>query len=80
MPAAGLVKLGGDRSYSAGGYYDTPVERLLPVTMDVETEVRIPSLAVTFVIDKSGSMSSQAQGEEKLSRSPRSPRFPLSRC
>ena len=63
----GLVKLGGDRSYSAGGYYDTPVERLLPVTMDVETEVRIPSLAVTFVIDKSGSMSSQAQGEEKLS-------------
>ena len=62
----GFVKLGGDRSYSAGGYYDTPVERLLPVTMDVETEVRIPSLAVTFVIDKSGSMSSQAHGEEKL--------------
>lgn len=62
----GLVKLGGDRSYSAGGYYDTPVERLLPVTMDIETEVRIPSLAVTFVIDKSGSMSSQAEGEEKL--------------
>ena len=63
----GLVKLGGDRSYSAGGYYDTPVERLLPVTMDVKTEVRIPSLAVTFVIDKSGSMSSRAGGEEKLS-------------
>ncbi len=62
----GIVKLGGDRSYSAGGYYDTPVERLLPVTMDIETEVRIPSLAVTFVIDKSGSMSSQAEGEEKL--------------
>ena len=62
----GLVKLGGERSYSAGGYYDTPVERLLPVTMDIETEARIPSLAVTFVIDKSGSMSSRAQGEEKL--------------
>ena len=62
----GLVKLGGDRGYSAGGYYDTPVERLLPVTMDVKTELRIPSLAVTFVIDKSGSMSAQAEGEEKL--------------
>ena len=62
----GIVKLGGERSYSAGGYYDTPVERLLPVTMDIETEVRIPSLAVTFVIDKSGSMSSRAEGEEKL--------------
>ena len=62
----GLIMLGGDQSYSAGGYYATPVERLLPVTMDVKTEVKIPSLAVIFVIDKSGSMSSQSQGEEKL--------------
>ena len=62
----GLVKLGGDRSYSAGGYYETPVERLLPVTMDVKTEMKVPSLAVIFVIDKSGSMSSTAQGKEKL--------------
>ena len=83
----GLVKLGGDRGYSAGGYYDTPVERLLPVTMDVKTELRIPSLAVTFVIDKSGSMSAQAEGEEKLAiGSPPSPqsscsiRWTVSRC
>jgi uncharacterized membrane protein len=50
----GLVMLGGDRSYAAGGYLDTPVERLLPVTMDV------------FVLDRSGSMGSRSQGEEKL--------------
>ena len=62
----GLVNLGGDKSYSAGGYYDTPIERLLPVTMDIKTEVKIPSLVVIFVIDKSGSMSSRAHGEEKL--------------
>jgi Mg-chelatase subunit ChlD len=62
----GIVMLGGDRSYAAGGYLDTPVERLLPVTMDVQTEVRIPTLAVVFVLDRSGSMGSRSQGEEKL--------------
>jgi len=62
----GVVKIGGDRSYGAGGYYGTPVERLLPVTMNVKTEVKIPSLSVVFVLDRSGSMSSTTRGEEKL--------------
>ena len=62
----GVVKIGGDRSYGAGGYHGTPVERLLPVTMQVPTEVKIPSLSVVFVLDRSGSMSTKAQGEEKL--------------
>ena len=58
----GLINLGGDRSYSAGGYQDTPLERLLPVAMDIRTEIKIPTVAVVIVIDKSGSMHS----EEKL--------------
>jgi Mg-chelatase subunit ChlD len=62
----GLISLGGDRSYSAGGYHGTPVERLLPVSMDVKTEVRIPALAVVIVIDKSGSMSAGSPGEGKI--------------
>ena len=62
----GLIKLGGDKSYGAGGYFGTPIERLLPVTMDVRTEVKIPSLAVLVVIDKSGSMASSSRGERKL--------------
>ena len=62
----GVVYLGGDKSYSAGGYYGTPVERLLPVTMDVKTKVKMPTLAVVILIDKSGSMSSKSHGEEKL--------------
>jgi Mg-chelatase subunit ChlD len=62
----GVVKIGGDRSYAAGGYHGTPVERLLPVTMNVKTEVKIPSLSVVFVLDRSGSMGSKTQGEEKL--------------
>ena len=62
----GLVMLGGEHTYAAGGYYGTPVERLLPVTMDVKSTVKIPSLAVAFVIDRSGSMGSQSQGVEKI--------------
>ncbi len=62
----GVVKLGGERSYAAGGYLGTPVERLLPVTMHVKTDVKIPSLSVVFVLDRSGSMGTKSQGEEKL--------------
>ena len=62
----GLISLGGDQSYAAGGYYATPIERLLPVTMDLKSEVKIPSLVVILVLDKSGSMSSISQGEQKL--------------
>ena len=62
----GVMMIGGDRSYGAGGYYGTPVERLLPVTMNVKTEVKIPSLSVVFVLDRSGSMAVKAGDEDKL--------------
>ncbi len=62
----GIITLGGQNSYSAGGYQDTPLERLLPVNMDVQTQVKIPTLTVVILVDKSGSMSSKSLGEEKL--------------
>ena len=62
----GVLTIGGDRSYSAGGYQGTPLEKLLPVTMDIPAEIKIPSLVVTVLIDRSGSMSATAQGQEKL--------------
>ena len=52
----GLIMLGGDRSFGPGGYYRTPVERALPVNMDVPARMTIPSLALMLVIDKSDSM------------------------
>jgi len=52
----GLIMLGGERSFGAGGYYRTPVERALPVNMDVPAKMTIPSLALMLVIDKSDSM------------------------
>lgn len=62
----GLVMLGGPRSFAAGGYFATPIERTLPVDMDVRTEVKIPSLAVIVLLDKSGSMATVSGGKEKL--------------
>ncbi len=52
----GLLMLGGEQSFGAGGYYRTPMEKLLPVDMDIPTKMSIPSLSLVMVIDKSDSM------------------------
>lgn len=52
----GLIMLGGELSYGAGGYLRSPLEEVLPVTMDVRTSEQRASLAMSFVVDKSGSM------------------------
>jgi uncharacterized membrane protein len=63
----GLIMLGGPASFGAGGYFQTPVEQLLPVSMDVTSTVRVPTLAMLFVVDKSGSMeASPGTGVSKL--------------
>jgi Mg-chelatase subunit ChlD len=52
----GFVMIGGDQSFGPGGYYKTAVEETLPVSLDVRQKKHLPSLALTLVIDKSGSM------------------------
>ena len=53
----GLLMLGGDQAFGLGGYYQTPVEEVLPVRCDFEKEQENPSLGLVLVIDRSGSMS-----------------------
>lgn len=53
----GLVMLGGEDSFGLGGYFKTPIERALPVYMDLQGKKKIPSLGLMLVIDRSGSMS-----------------------
>ena len=62
----GLLMLGGEESFGLGGYYRTPVEEALPVTMEVKQKVEIPSLAVMLVIDRSGSMAMSIENVTKL--------------
>ncbi|MDR2441481.1 MAG: VWA domain-containing protein [Planctomycetaceae bacterium] len=55
----GLMMLGGEQSFGLGVYHKTPIEEILPVRCDFEKEKEKPSLAISLVIDRSGSMGGQ---------------------
>ncbi len=48
--------LGGNNSFSLGGYQNTPLEPLLPVTLTPPTRVQRVPLTFLMVLDRSGSM------------------------
>lgn len=55
----GLVCVGGDQAFTAGGYRGTPLEDTLPVSMELDSKKVLPSGALALVIDRSGSMSGE---------------------
>lgn len=55
----GFLMIGGENSFGLGGYFDTPIDEILPVQSDFEKDKETPSLAVALVIDRSGSMSGE---------------------
>jgi uncharacterized membrane protein len=60
----GLLVLGGEHSFAAGGYRDSLLESLLPV----QSRAGAPgdSASVAFVVDKSGSMGASAAGVDRF--------------
>ncbi|WZL82059.1 VWA domain-containing protein [Vallitaleaceae bacterium 9-2] len=62
----GLLVSGGDNSYGLGGYYNTVLEEMLPVQMDVKSKEEKPNLGMVLVIDKSGSMSAGQYGVSQM--------------
>jgi len=46
----GLVCVGGDQAYAAGGYRNTPLETMLPVSMELDSKKVLPSGAVVLVM------------------------------
>lgn len=56
----GLLVLGGENSFGPGGYYQTPLERVSPLSSRIPREA--PKVAMLFVLDRSGSMQ-QSVGE-----------------
>ena len=64
----GLIMLGGEESFGLGGFYRTPIEEALPVTMEVKQKIEIPSLAVMLVIDRSGSMAMGMKDNDKINK------------
>lgn len=60
----GLVVIGGDHAFGAGGWTDTALERVLPVEMTPRE--RQESVALVFVIDTSGSMANYVDSLQKI--------------
>ena len=52
----GFLFAGGPNGYGPGGWFHTTIERILPVRMDAERRKDMPSVAMSLVIDRSGSM------------------------
>ncbi len=52
----GLLMAGGKQSFGAGGYFQSPVDAVLPVSMELRQEHRKLAVAMAIVMDRSGSM------------------------
>jgi uncharacterized protein YegL len=60
----GLLLLGGENSFGPGGYYETPLERVSPLSSRVPRDA--PKVALGFVLDRSGSMQRNEGGVTRL--------------
>jgi Mg-chelatase subunit ChlD len=65
MRGLGLLVLGGERAFARGGYRDSTLESVLPVTS--EPASLDPPAHVMFAVDKSGSMGEGSRGVDRLS-------------
>jgi hypothetical protein len=59
---AGLMMTGGKHAYGPGGYFRSPLEAVMPVSMELRREHRKLSLAIVIAMDRSGSMAVPVSG------------------
>lgn len=58
----GLLMAGGRQSFGSGGYFSSPVDELLPVSMELKKDRAGLLTSMSIVLDRSGSMSMSASG------------------
>lgn len=58
----GLMLTGGERSFGTGGYFKSPLDDVLPVSMEMREEHRKNRLALAIALDRSGSMTAPVSG------------------
>jgi uncharacterized membrane protein/uncharacterized protein YegL len=58
----GLIMVGGERSFGAGGWNGTALEPVLPVELDPPKALKQATAALVLVLDKSGSMNEHVAG------------------
>jgi len=52
----GLIMVGGPNSFGAGGWTNTPIDKILPVECQLPSQTVVPWGALVLVLDRSGSM------------------------
>lgn len=63
----GLLMCGGKNSFGSGGYFHSPIDKLLPVSMELRKDENKLMAAIAFVLDRSGSMAmSTPNGKTKI--------------
>ncbi len=60
----GLMLTGGERSFGTGGYFMSPLDPVLPVSMEMREEHRKNNVAIAIALDRSGSMSIPVKGNK----------------
>lgn len=58
----GLAMFGGKNSFGSGGYFESSIDDLLPVSMELKAEHRKLTVAMAIVMDRSGSMGATVAG------------------
>ncbi|MEP7337138.1 MAG: VWA domain-containing protein [Acidobacteriota bacterium] len=59
---AGMMMTGGKHAYGPGGYFKSPLEAVMPVSMELRQEHRKLALAIVVAMDRSGSMAAPVSG------------------
>ena len=63
----GLLMAGGHQSFGSGGYHESSIDPLLPLSMELKSEHRKLGVAMAIVMDRSGSMAmTTSSGNTKM--------------
>lgn len=61
-----LLVTGGPNSFGMGGYHRSPLDPLLPVSMELRSDKKRGVMALAITMDRSGSMSAPVGGKTKM--------------
>jgi hypothetical protein len=62
LQGGGFLMTGGRQAFGSGGYFGSPVDSVLPVSMELKQEHRKLAVAMAIVLDRSGSMAASVGG------------------
>ncbi|MFT5904935.1 MAG: hypothetical protein ACI9E1_000524 [Cryomorphaceae bacterium] len=58
----GFMMVGGKHSFGSGGYFQSSIDELLPISMELKNDQRKLAVSMAIVMDRSGSMSATVPG------------------